>query len=591
MKSIVALLLGCAALRWLLVSCFATVTELGGGAGRYFEEEQKRHKYLSEKGQASSFWHGSGCRHIGTVAGAEVTREQFDALTKNLNPLDGSQLVQRQAGKNIKPGHDLTLGAPKSVAVVGLLGTSAARAAIDASTHAAIESTLERADSRCPRNRGAQGARKELPPENERAWMVFRHLTNRDGEVFSHWHCISHHIAWSNDGTVGRTERRGLLDYQKELGAHFRGRLEAELISRGFETEKTVSRSGRLESFRLRGVPQVVERSLSKRTALIEETIEREGWTSARAKDVASLKTRAPKRHLTRKQLIESTWATCKAHGLDVRAIDKLCEGVTREKQLARGKEPAPPVTERPNIARENPGPEGQMCPRLDAPQAPARNPGGLKAPLEPAPRLPTHGEYASHLLRPTLGRDGAARVLVGESEQHAARLNQGAQRAARTLGRLGMRSVAIFDGKAHVGDRVRLRWDYREGRQGSDLPWVRTIADAFAPKRAERFELGTVEAIVNKRVWGLFWRRIVILRLDAPSRTWLGLARKRVVTLRAQTAARAIELGYATSEAKSVHQFLEPVLLTPKVPPQHVAEHILRTARQVLRNERGPAR
>ena len=490
---------------------FVTVSELGGGAAKYFTEGiGHSHDYLSEQGRSSSQWHGAACDRIGVKAGAPVTREQFEALQKNLSPLDGTPLVQRQQGKNLKAGHDLTFGLPKSISVLGVLGTERARKAISQSSRDAIESTLALADSLTPRNRGKGGVVQERPPENGRVWALFKHDTNRRGELHTHYHCLTWHIGFSSDGSTGRTERRGLLDNQIQLGEHFRSKLEEVLNHHGFKTEKTVA--GRLRSFRIRGFPEGLERALSTRTEEIEQVIKREGRTSPRAKELVTLRTRNAKRSVTVEELAARTRAICKAHGLDEKALKALCRGV--------GKAP-------------------QRTPQSSL-QTPVQAHGG-RAPRQASSRI----QLVFHLLRDSF-KGKKPRVLVGEGDRQALELNRRAQKAARTLGRLGLRFVSIADGRAFQGDRVRLRWAIREAPTHGSIFRSRS-------RRVEQFEHGTIEKLVDKRVFGIFHRRYTVVLLDGKRRTWAGIPTQRRVVIRAAQAKRALELGYATSRARQI--------------------------------------
>lgn len=295
---------------------FASIRELGAAPAGYFEDD------LKPEGQASTrtFWWGAPCEDLGLRQGAPVRWEAFEALSNNQSPLTSEALVQRQMGKRLKRGTEVVLGAPKSVSVLLAAGSERVRGLIQEASVAAVRSTLEYMDSLTPRNRGKGGRVKDYDAKG--VFAVFQHRVNRLSEPHLHFHCCTFHLGLSRDGSWGRLERRVLYDRLKDIGARFRGELALELESRGFGLESTTSASGKLDSFRVRGVPIRVERAFSKRSSDIERALASSGWESARAASYRALETRGEKEGLREDELRARVRATCLSLGFNPEALE-----------------------------------------------------------------------------------------------------------------------------------------------------------------------------------------------------------------------------------------------------------------------------
>ena len=74
--------------------------------------------YTQNQGLANSSWYGKGA--VLLRFNGQISIENYNNAYRGLDT-QGNPLRQRQSGKKYNPGRDLTLSAPKSVSLLGLV--------------------------------------------------------------------------------------------------------------------------------------------------------------------------------------------------------------------------------------------------------------------------------------------------------------------------------------------------------------------------------------------------------------------------------------------------------------------------------------
>jgi len=152
----------------------------------------------------------------------------------------------------------------------------------------------------------------------------FDHHTSRELDPQLHTHVFVFNLAPRKDGTWGAIVSRNLYKAQKQAGAVYREALATELERAGHTIERTSI------NFRVATIPRDIERAFSKRRAAIESAAEAHGYRSAKGMELAALRTRLPKRDVSRQQLFEAWRAEAKALGFDLSRAE-LIRSTSRE--------------------------------------------------------------------------------------------------------------------------------------------------------------------------------------------------------------------------------------------------------------------
>jgi len=253
-----------------------------------------------------------------------VTRSDFEAALRGIDPHTGVSLA-RLGGKNQNhtAGWDVTFSAPKSVSVLWALSDAQHRPIIERAQSAAVTAAstyLERSAAFARRGKG--GAIRE--PTTGLLLAEFDHHTSRELDPQLHTHVFVFNLAPRNDGTWGAIVSRDLYKAQKQAGAVYREALATELERAGFAIERTSS------NFRVTTISRDIERAYSKRRVAIESAAEAHGYRSAKGMELAALRTRGPKRDVSRQQLFEAWRAEAKVLGFDL-AREELIRSTSRE--------------------------------------------------------------------------------------------------------------------------------------------------------------------------------------------------------------------------------------------------------------------
>jgi hypothetical protein len=140
----------------------------------------------------------------------------------------------------------------------------------------------------------------------------FDHHTSRESDPQLHTHAFIFNLAPRRDGSWGAILSRELYKGQKEAGLTYRRALASELERRGIRVER------QNDTFRVVAIPRDVERAFSKRRQAIEEAARVHGYSTPKGMELATLRTRRPKRDARLGDLIKHWQAEARAIGFEL---------------------------------------------------------------------------------------------------------------------------------------------------------------------------------------------------------------------------------------------------------------------------------
>ena len=318
-----------------MVASIGAVAAPAQGAS-YYERDGYYAKDDPEHSAASA-WAGRGAEELGLKG--PVDPGAFRAVLEGRVP-DGSDTRLGRRGKDgsieHRPGRDLTLSAPKSVSLIGLVGGDArvveAHDRAVARTLAWFEKNVAETRMKDP-----ETGRMVRTGVRETVIATFRHDTSRNLDPALHTHAVIANMVRGEDGKWRSMANERLYESKMLLGALYRGELAAGLARLGYGIEKTHA-DGRFE---IAGVSREVVEAFSSRRQEIEAAVaERGGGETAdnqRLAQRAALMTRAAKRDVDRGALRESWERQAEGLGFDARAL--AAEALSRDSGRDAGKE------------------------------------------------------------------------------------------------------------------------------------------------------------------------------------------------------------------------------------------------------------
>jgi conjugative relaxase-like TrwC/TraI family protein len=288
----------------------ASISARGNAASalRYYDHLQ-RDDYYSRDGEPPGRWAGRGAERL-SLAGP-VTHAEFDAALQGIDPKTGERLAQIGGrGREHSAGWDMTFSAPKSVSVLWALSEGHDREQIEQAHRSAVLAATAHLEATAGwARRGRGGATRERTAGLLMA--QFDHHTSRESDPQLHTHAFIFNLAPRRDGSWGAILSRELYKAQKQAGATYRRALASELERRGFRLER------QKDTFRVAAIPRDVERAFSKRRQAIEEAARIHGYSTPRGMELATLRTRRPKRDARLGELIKHWQAEARALGFE----------------------------------------------------------------------------------------------------------------------------------------------------------------------------------------------------------------------------------------------------------------------------------
>lgn len=282
--------------------------------------------YVGSKTHEAGVWLGRGAERVG-LGGKAVEPETFRNLFRGFSP-DGGEKWVHNAGRmsdgqrDRMPGFDFTFSAPKSVSITRALGSEEMQRAIERAHFEAIRKALEGAEARAIVRSGKGGCVKE---QAGLIVGVFQHMTSRqiDERTMPDMQLHSHAVIINTGITASR--RTGALSggefffnlIHKDADAVYKAELAKGLIKLGFELRRTA------DGFEIKGISEAAIEHFSKRTAQIDDKVDRENSTKAERMK-AAIETRTPKREVNALELQRYWQQQCLKFGVTKEFIDEL---------------------------------------------------------------------------------------------------------------------------------------------------------------------------------------------------------------------------------------------------------------------------
>lgn len=265
-----------------------TVSKSAEGAVKYFDEGLSKSDYYAEKGEITGKWQGKFAERLGLSG--EVTRDEFEALAYNKNPVTGEQLTARNS-ENRRVGYDFTFDVPKSVSLV--YSQTKDRDILTAFNSAIQETMVEIEEHSATRVRG--NGKNENRLTGNLVWATFTHEEARPVGGIPDPHLHQHVFVFNatNDPKESRVKAAQFGEIKTEapyFEAVFHARLADELQQAGYQIEPSE------KHFELAGFKRSTIDKFSNRTRQISEKADQLGITYQEDKAKLGAKTRASKR-------------------------------------------------------------------------------------------------------------------------------------------------------------------------------------------------------------------------------------------------------------------------------------------------------
>jgi conjugative relaxase-like TrwC/TraI family protein len=305
----------------------ADVAKLSTGREAYYTREiaQNHEEYLSGHSESPGRWYGAGAARLGQHG--EASTEAFGRMFEGRHPETG-ELLGRAHGRNAVPAFDVVFRPTKSVSVLYGLGGAATGRAVLAAHHAGLAGAVCYLDGQLGARRGHGGA--EHVGGNGVLAVGFDHRTSREGDPLLHTHLVVANRVQGPDGRWTALDGRDLYRHRRAADAVYQ-----RALTRSLGVEWTAAdRHGNRE---LRGMPQELLRTFSKRTEQVEAEVERLE-ASGRERTPRLLKwavhaTRKAKAHEAPETLYARWRAEAAERGTNTNALVRQVTGRARDRE------------------------------------------------------------------------------------------------------------------------------------------------------------------------------------------------------------------------------------------------------------------
>jgi conjugative relaxase-like TrwC/TraI family protein len=186
--------------------------------------------YTQNQGLTNSQWSGQGAAIL--ALNGQVSTAEYNNAYLGLDS-QGNPLRQRQSGKKYNPGRDITLSAPKSVSLLGLVKQD--QAVIQAHQQA-VKTTLTYIEQNCIFTRTGKGGANHLQTDNA-LFAVFQHDDNRNQDPQLHSHCVIFNQTQGEDGKWRSMDNRELYQQKMTIGMVYHHELARRLQILGYELD------------------------------------------------------------------------------------------------------------------------------------------------------------------------------------------------------------------------------------------------------------------------------------------------------------------------------------------------------------------
>ncbi|MDP9072553.1 MAG: relaxase domain-containing protein, partial [Actinomycetota bacterium] len=238
-------------------------------AGRGDDHAGQALAYYGSRGETPLTWGRSGRSTLGVdgPVTSEAYRAVFGPGGARL-PRSGAELVATR-----RPGLELVVSPPKSVALLGVIGRPEDMHTICDAERDATMAYLDKMVHKMVRSSG--GRRGENQTRTKTAgltWATSRHATTRAGDPQIHDHVLIANVVWMRDDKGGWKALDSAFVRDHLHAATAIGRLAAarRAVEFGYRIELDFGRSERLGGWQITGIPQKAMDVFSKRSREID---------------------------------------------------------------------------------------------------------------------------------------------------------------------------------------------------------------------------------------------------------------------------------------------------------------------------------
>ncbi|HHH1368320.1 TPA: conjugative transfer relaxase/helicase TraI [Yersinia enterocolitica] len=315
-----------------------TIAPIAAGAAQYYTDSDNYY-FL---GSMDSRWLGEGAETLGLSG--RVEEVAFAEMLAGRLP-NGDSLERMENGKNVhRPGYDLTLSAPKSVSVLGIIGGDSRM--IEAH-NAAVSAVAKEIEGLISTRLMTEGQSQTVLTGNMVA-AAMNHDTSRELDPQLHTHLLvmnatEHEGEWRtlSSDTVNKS---GFIEMvyanQIALGQIYRHELRQQIEAMGFETVET----GKHGLWEIKDVPV---QPFSTRTQQIQEAVGPDA--SLKSRDVAALDTRQVKQTPDKDELLTEWFDRLDKAGFDMGAFQRQA---TERQQAQAVNNPAHAAVSSPDMTQ-----------------------------------------------------------------------------------------------------------------------------------------------------------------------------------------------------------------------------------------------
>jgi conjugative relaxase-like TrwC/TraI family protein len=290
-----------------------------GQAETYFEEHYSHDDYYSEGRKVAGHWFGRGAEALGLSG--EVSREDFSALLRGVDPRSGAVLVPAAAhNQKHRAGWDGVFSAPKSISIQALAGED--YRLIDAHRGAVEKALVEVEKYALSRQRAGQ----ESVVTGNVVAARFEHIAARpsenapDGQAPDpqlHTHVVFLNLTRRPDGQWRALDPQEMYRSQIYATAVYRAELAGAVERLGYRIAVTASNG----AWELEGYSREQVMAFSRRRQDIQERMAEAGLEGAAAAQLIAYKTRQSKQQLSEKALVAEWRERAVAYGIDAHRI------------------------------------------------------------------------------------------------------------------------------------------------------------------------------------------------------------------------------------------------------------------------------
>jgi len=270
--------------------------------------------------KSPAMWHGKGAESLGLTG--QVKQEEFHNLIKGHAP-DGTTMVTAPNGRH-RAGLDLTFSAPKSVSILAeVAGDTRVREAHEE----AVRTALNYAETNFSQARVTRDGVTLRVDTGNLIIATFGHAISRELDPQVHTHAVVMNMTLRPDSKWRALSNERLYSNKMLLGQIYRNELGVRLKELGYTIEITNEPKG---LFDVRGFDRDLIELFSRRSAQIERKAAAlmasgryPNATEQRLREIATLGSRAAKRDVEMKTVVEAWHERLEERGLSVERIKK----------------------------------------------------------------------------------------------------------------------------------------------------------------------------------------------------------------------------------------------------------------------------